>query len=328
MDEYDFMSEVLSEMDRVVRKALSESVRDAVREEIALLGLSMEADAEHEPPSPPRPAEAEPFVLFTGLGTDDEPPKPAPPSKDINLNNPLVYDLQEFRSLAAKNANGRPAYQIFHNQTLNDIVAKMPRDKDELLSVFGVGPHKVKLYGSDILRIVNRHRTSDKNQERVETFSIPDTIPDDATPDTVTSIGVAPFVNEDGEIETEDGVWKDGVFFTWDELDERDAKEDAKKRELATAPAKSKVYAHVNVSGMDDEERWKAVYTGIAFQPPGTVIDARGFMDAYGIYDPFLMDSVIERLDLEGITSWRVDTSLPEGSAEVLVRTDYVHEWE
>lgn len=155
---------------------IKQVVRDTIREEIALLGLSMEADAEHGLTVTPRPTESEPFVLFTGLGTDDEPPKPAPPSKDLNLNNPLVYDLQEFRSLAAKNANGRPAYQIFHNQTLNDIVAKMPRDKDELLPVFGMGLHKVKLYGADILRIVNRHRTSDKNQERVETFSIPDTV--------------------------------------------------------------------------------------------------------------------------------------------------------
>ena len=155
---------------------IKQVVRDTIREEIALLGLSMEADAEHGLTVTPRPAAAESFVLFTGLGTDDEPPKPAPPSKDLNLNNPLVYDLTEFRSLASKNANGMPTYKIFHNRTLNDIVAKMPRDKDELLSVFGVGPHKVKLYGMDILRIVNRHRTSDKNQERVETFSIPDAV--------------------------------------------------------------------------------------------------------------------------------------------------------
>ena len=177
----DFLIErLLVDIKQVVRDTIDESVvaivRDTIREEIALLGLSMEADAEHEPPSPPRPAEAEPFVLFTGLGTDDEPPKPAPPSKNLDLNNPLVYDLTEFRSLASKNANGMPTYKIFHNRTLNDIVAKMPRDKDELLEVSGIGPSKVKWYGTDILRIVNRHRTSDKNQERVETFSIHDTV--------------------------------------------------------------------------------------------------------------------------------------------------------
>lgn len=221
----DFLVErLLVDIKQAVRDTINESVvdivRDTVREEVALLGLSMEADAEHGLPITPRPAAAEPFVLFTGLGTDDEPPKPAPPSKNLDLNNPLVYDLTEFRSLASKNANGMPTYKIFHNRTLNDIVAKMPRDKDELLSVFGMGLHKVKLYGTDILRIVNRHRTSDKNQERVETFSIPATVQDVVTP---------PFKNENGEIEAEDGVWStDGAFFTWDELDALQAEEDAK----------------------------------------------------------------------------------------------------
>ena len=86
--------------------------------------------------------------------------------------------------------------------------------------------------------------------------------------------------------------------------------------------------AHVDVSLMNENDRCKAMYTGIALRRPGTVVDLGGFVDAYGIEYASSIENVLDRLEWEGITSWCVDTSLPKGSAEVLVRTDYVHEWE
>ena len=170
----DFLVErLLVDIKQVVRDTINEAVvdivRDTIREEIALLGISREADAEHGLPVTPRSAETEPRVLFTGLGTHIKPSKAAKPSKVLIESNPLVVDLRDLRSQTAKHL-GRLPYHIFSDSTLNGIVAKMPRDKDELLDVWGIGPEKVDLYGSDIIRIVNRHQpsSSQKTMSRVE----------------------------------------------------------------------------------------------------------------------------------------------------------------
>ena len=256
MDEYDFMSEVLSEMDRVVRKAVSESVRDAVREEIALLGLSMEADAEHGLP-------------VTPLRTTAPTTRPQESTKKTHLSesNPLVADLQEFRSLITKGNKRLPAYHVFDNRTLNDIVDKMPRDKDELLSVFGIGPEKVKLYGTDILHIVNRHRTSDKKQERVETFSIPDTVPVDDM-----------YVEENGVFST------DGTFLTYEELDV------ARKEEAVRQEA----------------ERFSSLYEYIIAMDPDTRFDAEELREEYALnwertpWERLMKEGFVERRHHQG----------------------------
>ncbi len=47
-----------------------------------------------------------------------------------------------------------PAYIIAHNTTLEQIAARKPKSKQELLQVPGLGPKKVEDYGNDILRII------------------------------------------------------------------------------------------------------------------------------------------------------------------------------
>ena len=51
----------------------------------------------------------------------------------------------------------RPAYVIFDNKVLDALVEKKPNDMVDLLSIRGLGNHKVEAYGSQILNIVRQY---------------------------------------------------------------------------------------------------------------------------------------------------------------------------
>ena len=48
-----------------------------------------------------------------------------------------------------------PPYCIFNDETLNDILDKMPKDKEELMKVKGLAKVKVNKYGEEILGVLN-----------------------------------------------------------------------------------------------------------------------------------------------------------------------------
>lgn len=54
----------------------------------------------------------------------------------------------------SRTENVKP-YFIFDNKQMEDLVAKHPRTKEELLAIYGFGPKKVEKYGDEILRILN-----------------------------------------------------------------------------------------------------------------------------------------------------------------------------
>ena len=51
----------------------------------------------------------------------------------------------------------KPAYVIFDNKVLDALVEKKPNDMVDLLSIRGLGNHKVETYGSQILNIVREY---------------------------------------------------------------------------------------------------------------------------------------------------------------------------
>ena len=53
-------------------------------------------------------------------------------------------------------ADGVPAYVVFHDRTLEELAARLPRGMGELLDVPGVGPAKVERYGSEVLAVLAR----------------------------------------------------------------------------------------------------------------------------------------------------------------------------
>ncbi|MDU4132730.1 HRDC domain-containing protein [Clostridium perfringens] len=48
-----------------------------------------------------------------------------------------------------------PPYCIFNDETLNDLLDKMPKNKEELMKVKGLAKVKVNKYGEEILGVLN-----------------------------------------------------------------------------------------------------------------------------------------------------------------------------
>ena len=86
-----------------------------------------------------------PSRFLSELGVERE-----PPAKAVEPDDPVYAALKRWRLETAK-AEERPAYVIFHNSTLAEIVRRAPRTRDELAAVPGVGPAKLERYGDDVL---------------------------------------------------------------------------------------------------------------------------------------------------------------------------------
>jgi DNA helicase-2/ATP-dependent DNA helicase PcrA len=61
--------------------------------------------------------------------------------------------LKEWRRQRSR-ADDVPAYVIFHNSTLAEIVRRVPRSRQELAEVPGVGPAKLERYGDELLAVL------------------------------------------------------------------------------------------------------------------------------------------------------------------------------
>ena len=66
----------------------------------------------------------------------------------------MLFDrLKEWRRKRAQ-ADGVPAYVVFHDRTLGDIAARKPRDWADLAGIAGIGPTKLERYGDEVLAVV------------------------------------------------------------------------------------------------------------------------------------------------------------------------------
>jgi DNA helicase-2/ATP-dependent DNA helicase PcrA len=75
----------------------------------------------------------------------------APPApKPVEPDDPIYETLKEWRLKTAR-AEEKPAYVIFHNSTLAEIVRRAPQTREELAAVPGVGPAKLERYGDAVL---------------------------------------------------------------------------------------------------------------------------------------------------------------------------------
>ena len=68
---------------------------------------------------------------------------------------PLYAELKQWRLERARK-DEKPAYVIFHNSTLAEIVRRGPRTREELATVPGVGPAKLERYGDDLLSVITK----------------------------------------------------------------------------------------------------------------------------------------------------------------------------
>ncbi|MGG0722342.1 DNA helicase RecQ [Bacillus mycoides] len=74
-------------------------------------------------------------------------------TRQIVQDHPLFEVLREVRKEIAQ-GEGVPPFVIFSDQTLKDMCAKMPQRDSELLTVKGIGEHKLVKYGSHFLQAV------------------------------------------------------------------------------------------------------------------------------------------------------------------------------
>ena len=65
----------------------------------------------------------------------------------------LLAQLKALRTDLAREI-GKPAYIVFSDATLMDMVAKTPTNKEEMLDVSGVGPTKYARYGEAFLGLI------------------------------------------------------------------------------------------------------------------------------------------------------------------------------
>jgi len=65
----------------------------------------------------------------------------------------LLAKLKSLRTEFAREI-GKPAYIVFSDATLMDMVSKTPTNKDEMMEVSGVGPTKFERYGEAFLGLI------------------------------------------------------------------------------------------------------------------------------------------------------------------------------
>ncbi|WZZ11308.1 hypothetical protein YC2023_097229 [Brassica napus] len=111
-----------------------------------------------------KPCKAAPTPAKAPLVSADAPPE------DVNLSAIMYTALRKLRTLLVKEApDGVMAYHIFGNATLQQMSKKIPRTKEELLEINGLGKAKVLKYGERLLETiestVNEYYGTSKKEE-------------------------------------------------------------------------------------------------------------------------------------------------------------------
>jgi ATP-dependent DNA helicase UvrD/PcrA len=82
------------------------------------------------------------------------PPSRSRASVTVGRAGPLFDRLREWRRKRAQ-ADGVPAYVVFHDRTLADIAERKPRDWADLAGIAGVGPAKLERYADEVLAVIS-----------------------------------------------------------------------------------------------------------------------------------------------------------------------------
>ncbi|HBH88066.1 MAG TPA: hypothetical protein DDY17_10775 [Syntrophaceae bacterium] len=79
---------------------------------------------------------------------------------------PLLFEaLRKKRKELADQAN-LPPFTIFHDRTLKEMAVRMPRTREDLAGIYGIGGAKLEKYSDIFLKIINQHRQSYKIPEQ------------------------------------------------------------------------------------------------------------------------------------------------------------------
>ena len=104
----------------------------------------------------------EPIFMKVAIETDEAPrltkEKKSATKQSVDSDvDPILYaKLKELRKKIASSASV-PAFVIFSDATLLDMCKKLPKDKDDMLKVSGVGDVKFERYGHQFLKVLSEH---------------------------------------------------------------------------------------------------------------------------------------------------------------------------
>jgi DNA helicase-2/ATP-dependent DNA helicase PcrA len=107
--------------------------------------------------APDRKTRPSPFLEELGLSISKPQPTRAPRGAPVTsvADGPLLQRLKAWRRKRAQ-ADGVPAYVVFHDRTLAEIADRNCKDWADLAAISGVGPAKLERYADEILEIVGR----------------------------------------------------------------------------------------------------------------------------------------------------------------------------
>jgi DNA helicase-2/ATP-dependent DNA helicase PcrA len=96
-----------------------------------------------------------PFLEELGLSRPKKPTTREPRGEPVTAvgDGPVLQRLKDWRRKRAQ-ADGVPAYVVFHDRTLAEIVVRECKDRADLAAIPGVGPAKLERYADEILEIV------------------------------------------------------------------------------------------------------------------------------------------------------------------------------
>ena len=100
-------------------------------------------------PVSPSPGSTRPAATRRGANSRTE-PTPVDPL--------TAQRIEALRALRNELRDGKPAYVVFDNRTMEAIARRWPRSEDELRRVPGIGPAKLERYGTAVLDLVTREQ--------------------------------------------------------------------------------------------------------------------------------------------------------------------------
>jgi ATP-dependent DNA helicase RecQ len=111
-----------------------------------LLRLVCDWEAAH-PDAPPRSVPE--HVASAGRGSASK----TDAGPDVSANDPLYQALRSWR-LDRSLADGVPAFTLFSDRTLRELVVQKPGSRDALLEIWGLGETRVDRFGEDVLAVI------------------------------------------------------------------------------------------------------------------------------------------------------------------------------
>jgi ATP-dependent DNA helicase RecQ len=117
------------------------------------------------------------------LGKETVKRKEAVQTKQVAADDPLFEELRKVRKEIAEKENV-PPFVIFADTALKDMCVKLPRSKEEFLTVTGVGQNKLEKYGEEFIEAIQQFLVQhpDRMEDAIKGQAVKTTTPKKTTP--------------------------------------------------------------------------------------------------------------------------------------------------